>query len=121
MSVKEKLKNTPAWVWKLIGAIGTIAGFLVSLTQLSDYYWNKVDNLVKGSVTQSTLRLTEEISRTERSIGYFLVDSIQFRIIVVEDEINEYKNRNEKVPLHLQRQLRILKDQLEEAKERWKK
>ena len=41
MSVKEKLKNTPAWVWKLIGAIGTIAGFLVSLTQLSDYYWNK--------------------------------------------------------------------------------
>jgi len=83
MPIGESIKNTPAWAWKLIGALASIAALAVSLTQLSDYYWNKVDNLVKGSVTQSTVLVTSELKKTERSIGGFLIDDIQFRIIGV--------------------------------------
>jgi len=115
----ESLKNTPSWVWKLIGALASIAGLAVSATQLSDYYWNKVDTLVKGSVTQSALQVTTELKKTERSLGGFLVDDIQFRIIGVQDEIAVYKRKGQTVPIYLERQLELLKDQLEEAKEKW--
>ena len=101
-------------------AAASIAGLLVSITQLSTYYWDKVDNLVKGSVTQSTLKITSELKSTERSIGGFLIDDIQFRIISVQDEIAVYVRAGKKVPLYLNRQLDLLKDQLDEAKEKWK-
>jgi hypothetical protein len=120
MPVVQIIKDTKPWVWKVIGGLASTAALLVSLTQLSDYYWDKVDTLVKGSVTQSTLKVTAELRKTERSIGGFLVDDIKFRIVGVQDEIAVFVRKGEKVPLYLNRQLDLLKDQLEEAKEKWK-
>jgi len=119
MSMSEKLKETPPWVWKLITAVGTIAGLAVSATQLSDWYWKKVEDLVKGSVTQSAIQVTTELKKTEISLGRFLVDDIEFRIVGVQNEIDEYRRSNKTVPLYLERRLELLHDQLEEAKEKW--
>lgn len=121
MSLGQIFTNTPTWVWKLIGAITSIAGLIVSAMQIYDNYWNKVDNLVKGSVMQSTLKVTAEIKKTETSIGRFLIDDIQFRIISIQDEINVFIRANKKPPLYLKRQLNLLEDQLNEAKEKWEK
>lgn len=118
-SLGEKIKTTPPWVWKLLTGLGTLAGLAVSATQLSDYYWTKVDDLVKGSVTQSAIHITTEFKNTEKLIGVFLVDDIQFRIITVQDEIDEYTRNDETVPLYLPRKLELLKEQLEEAQEKW--
>ena len=119
MPIAEKIKSTPPWVWKLITALGTIAGLIVSATQISDWYWNKVDTLVKGSVTQSAIKVTTELKKTERSLGRFLVDDIEFRIIGVQDEIAVYRRANEPVPIYLERKLDLLEHQLEEAKDKW--
>lgn len=121
MELQKTLKETKPWVWKLIGGLASVAALAVSLTQLSDYYWNKVDNLVKGSVTQSAVVITTELKRTERSLGGFLIDDIQFRIIGVQDEIAVYTRAGKPAPIYLNRQLDLLKDQLEEAKEKWEK
>jgi hypothetical protein len=119
MSIGEKVRSAPPWIWKLITAVGTLAGLAVSATQLSDWYWQKVDDLVKGSVTQSAIEVTTELKKTERSLGRFLVDDIEFRIIGVQDEIGEYRRMNKQIPIYLERKLELLEDQLEEAKEKW--
>jgi len=116
---KEAIKKVPGWIWKVFGGIGTIAGVILSVNELSDYYWDKAEELVKGSVTQATLKVTAELKKTERSIGGFIVDDIKFRIIVVQDTIAEYARNEKRPPTYLKRQLDFLKDELSEAKEKW--
>ena len=118
---KEALKSVPGWIWKIIGGIGTVAGVILSVNQLSDYYWQKAENLVKGSVTQSTLKVTSELKKTEQRIGGFLVDDIQFRIIGIQDEMAVFERAGKNPPPYLKRQLELLKDQLDEAKEKWER
>lgn len=119
MEMPKTIKAAPSWVWKVIGAAASIAALIVSLIQISDYYWAKVETLVKGSVTESTIKVTTALRKTERTIGNFLVDDMKFRIIGVQDEIAVFMRSNKPVPLYLVRQLDLLKDQLDEAKEKW--
>lgn len=118
---KEAIKKVPGWIWKVFAGIGTVAGVILSVNQLSDYYWEKAEKLVRGSVTQATLKVTTELRKSEQSIGGFIVDDIKFRIIVVQDTIAEYERNDQKSPAYLKRQLDFLKDELSEAKEKWEK
>jgi len=119
MDVKGKLKLVPVWIWKAIGGVGTVATVILSVSQLSDYYWEKAENLVKGSVTQSAIMITTELKQTEQRIGGFLIDGIQFRIIGIQDQMAIFERRGEKSPPYLKRQLDLLGDQLNEAKQKW--
>ncbi len=119
MAIKEKFKKVPGWLWKVFGGIGTVAGVILSVSQLSDYYWEKAETLVKGSVTQSAIMITTELKKTEQRIGGFLIDGIQFRIIGIQDEMAIYTRQGKTPPPYLNRQLELLKDQLGEAKGKW--
>ena len=121
MAGMEAVSNIPTWMWKTVIAVATLAGLVVSMVQITDSYWKRVDDLVKGSVMQSTLKVSTQITDVESRIGGFLIDGLQFRIIGIQDEIAKNKREGKPDPDYLIRQLNILKDQLGEAKEKWEK
>lgn len=121
MAGMDAVSNIPTWMWKTVIAVATLAGLVVSMVQITDSYWKRVDDLVKGSVMQSTLKVTTQINDVEERIGGFLIDGTQFRIIGIQDEIAKISREGNQPPAYLTRQLNILEDQLSEAKEKWEK
>ena len=114
------VKKVSGTTWKVLSGVGIIAGLLLSVGQLSDFYWKKAENLVKGTVEQSTIQVTAELRKTERKIGAFLIDDIRFRLIAIRDEIAFLVKREQAVPRYLTRQQELLTDQLVEARDKWK-
>jgi len=114
------IKKVSGTWWKVLSGAGIIAGLILSLAQLSDYYWQKAETLVKGTVEQSTIQVTAELRKTERKIGAFLIDDIRFRLLAIRDEVAYLKRNNVEVPRYIERQEELLSDQLSEAREKWK-
>ena len=115
MSLTETFKKIPTTVITGLTLVGTVVGVIAGVISL----WDKVEELVFKTSKDVAIEVTKEVKRTEVNIGTFFIRDIRNRLIVVEDEINEYKEQNKPVPLRLLRKQRLLKEQLDEAIKKW--
>ncbi len=109
------MSSTPAWIWKVIVGIGTVAAVAVSLFSIQKFFDEK---LQREFATQSE-RIIEEIQSKSETLIDFQKADVWDRIQVMKIEIERRREANEAIPDTMKMHLRSMEERYDEMKDPW--
>lgn len=109
------MSNTPAWIWKVIVGVGTVAAAAVSFFSIQKFFDEK---LQREFAAQSRIIIEEIQSKSETLIDFQKAD-VWDRIQVMKLEIERRRDAGEVIPDTMKMHLRSMEERYNEMKDPW--
>lgn len=107
-------KSVPSWIWMTIVGLGTVVATISGIITV----WNQIETHTNSAIKTATVLITTEIRNQTSTIAEFYEDDLYERLIILETEIEELREKGLSVPFQKKIQLKSMKERLEEFKGR---
>lgn len=104
---------------KSISYMVAVISLMLAIQQFMDYYQKKITDDVLMISKTMYIKINNDMTMMEYNMGSYFVDNLMLQKYRLLSEINYLKATGKKVPDYKLQNLKILDDQINEAKKKW--